>query len=306
MLQAVGHPVAVNPDAKLARHARAHGWPMVNFSQRTKSVIRRVRHRRRRRPPSPAPASPPAPATPAADDRQHRSRSGYRSHVRPTSGPEAARRGSGPGFEGELAGLGDEGAGGVPDLAVLLEHAALDEAGAEHAAQRTGRRARRARAPSARRSAPSRRHAGLNTAGAIASATNSRAISSIGVSRGEARTTRPSRPVPTASPSTEPDVSRAQPHGQPVASAHRGTVPASPSAIPMHSSYGGRSGGPPSRWRIPRSAGSRTCPSTWISSVPSCTSAAVHVANRRPSRTVVTITSHGPGRRRREVVGRDA
>ena len=39
--QAVGHPVAVNPDAKLARHARAHGWPMVNFSQRTKSVIRR-------------------------------------------------------------------------------------------------------------------------------------------------------------------------------------------------------------------------------------------------------------------------
>ncbi len=41
MLQAVGHPVAVNPDSKLARHARAHGWPMVNFSQRTKSVIRR-------------------------------------------------------------------------------------------------------------------------------------------------------------------------------------------------------------------------------------------------------------------------
>ena len=41
MLEAVGHPVAVNPDAKLARHARAHGWPMVNFSQRTKSVIRR-------------------------------------------------------------------------------------------------------------------------------------------------------------------------------------------------------------------------------------------------------------------------
>jgi phosphoserine phosphatase len=42
MLQAVGHPVAVNPDKKLARHARAHGWPMVNFSQRTKSVIRRT------------------------------------------------------------------------------------------------------------------------------------------------------------------------------------------------------------------------------------------------------------------------
>ncbi|MET0146221.1 MAG: HAD-IB family hydrolase [Ilumatobacteraceae bacterium] len=41
MLQAVGHPVAVNPDGKLARHAKAYGWPTVNFSQRTKSVIRR-------------------------------------------------------------------------------------------------------------------------------------------------------------------------------------------------------------------------------------------------------------------------
>ena len=41
MLQAVGHPVAVNPDSRLARHARAYGWPIVHFSQRTKSVIRR-------------------------------------------------------------------------------------------------------------------------------------------------------------------------------------------------------------------------------------------------------------------------
>jgi HAD superfamily hydrolase (TIGR01490 family) len=41
MLRAVGHPVAVNPDSKLARHARDHGWPIVHFSQRTKSVIRR-------------------------------------------------------------------------------------------------------------------------------------------------------------------------------------------------------------------------------------------------------------------------
>lgn len=41
MLYAVGHPVAVNPDARLARHARANGWPIVHFSQRTKSVIRR-------------------------------------------------------------------------------------------------------------------------------------------------------------------------------------------------------------------------------------------------------------------------
>jgi HAD superfamily hydrolase (TIGR01490 family) len=41
MLYAVGHPVAVNPDARLTRHARANGWPIVRFSQRTKSVIRR-------------------------------------------------------------------------------------------------------------------------------------------------------------------------------------------------------------------------------------------------------------------------
>ena len=42
MLEAVGHPVAVNPDGKLERHARRHGWPIVIFSQRTKSVIRRT------------------------------------------------------------------------------------------------------------------------------------------------------------------------------------------------------------------------------------------------------------------------
>jgi len=41
MLSAVGHPVAVNPDSKLERHARRHGWPVVIFSQRTKTVIRR-------------------------------------------------------------------------------------------------------------------------------------------------------------------------------------------------------------------------------------------------------------------------
>ncbi|MBA3605233.1 MAG: HAD-IB family hydrolase [Acidimicrobiia bacterium] len=41
MLEAVGHPVAVNPDGRLARHARAHGWPIVHFSQRTKAVVRR-------------------------------------------------------------------------------------------------------------------------------------------------------------------------------------------------------------------------------------------------------------------------
>lgn len=42
MLEAVGHPVAVNPDAKLERHARTHGWPVVIFSERTKTVIRRT------------------------------------------------------------------------------------------------------------------------------------------------------------------------------------------------------------------------------------------------------------------------
>jgi len=42
MLEAVGHPVAVNPDSKLERHARRNGWPIVTFSQRTKSVIRRT------------------------------------------------------------------------------------------------------------------------------------------------------------------------------------------------------------------------------------------------------------------------
>lgn len=42
MLSAVGHPVAVNPDGRLDRHARDHGWPVVVFSQRTKRVIRRT------------------------------------------------------------------------------------------------------------------------------------------------------------------------------------------------------------------------------------------------------------------------
>jgi HAD superfamily hydrolase (TIGR01490 family) len=41
MLGAVGHPVAVNPDSKLERHARQLAWPVVIFSQRTKTVIRR-------------------------------------------------------------------------------------------------------------------------------------------------------------------------------------------------------------------------------------------------------------------------
>ena len=41
MLEAVGHPVAVNPDPRLERVAAERGWPVVVFSQRTKAVVRR-------------------------------------------------------------------------------------------------------------------------------------------------------------------------------------------------------------------------------------------------------------------------
>lgn len=41
MLEAVGHPVAVNPDQRLERVAGSRGWPVVVFSQRTKAVVRR-------------------------------------------------------------------------------------------------------------------------------------------------------------------------------------------------------------------------------------------------------------------------
>lgn len=40
MMEAVGHPVAVNPDPKLERVAGRNGWPIVVFSKRTKAVIR--------------------------------------------------------------------------------------------------------------------------------------------------------------------------------------------------------------------------------------------------------------------------
>jgi len=42
MLEAVGHPVAVNPDGTLARMAHDHGWPIVIFSRRTRRVVRRT------------------------------------------------------------------------------------------------------------------------------------------------------------------------------------------------------------------------------------------------------------------------
>jgi HAD superfamily hydrolase (TIGR01490 family) len=40
MLAAVGHPVAVNPDGPLERHARGHGWPVVEFHETTRAVAR--------------------------------------------------------------------------------------------------------------------------------------------------------------------------------------------------------------------------------------------------------------------------
>jgi HAD superfamily hydrolase (TIGR01490 family) len=41
MLRAVGHPVAVNPDAELARLAALEGWPVLRYARRGR-LIRRV------------------------------------------------------------------------------------------------------------------------------------------------------------------------------------------------------------------------------------------------------------------------
>ncbi len=40
MMEMVGHPVAVNPDGPLENVANQRGWPIVEFSQRTKQVVR--------------------------------------------------------------------------------------------------------------------------------------------------------------------------------------------------------------------------------------------------------------------------
>lgn len=47
MLEAVGHPVAVNPDRVLARYAREHGYEVTRFVQpvRLRDRVRDVRHR---------------------------------------------------------------------------------------------------------------------------------------------------------------------------------------------------------------------------------------------------------------------
>jgi hypothetical protein len=42
MLEAVGHPCAVNPDKELRRHAAAQGWPVVQFT-RPVALRRRMR-----------------------------------------------------------------------------------------------------------------------------------------------------------------------------------------------------------------------------------------------------------------------
>lgn len=39
MMEAVGHPVAVNPDSELARVARERGWPIVIFARKTKQAV---------------------------------------------------------------------------------------------------------------------------------------------------------------------------------------------------------------------------------------------------------------------------
>jgi HAD superfamily hydrolase (TIGR01490 family) len=40
MLEAVGHPVAVNPDRTLEAVARSRGWPIVEFSRTTRRVVK--------------------------------------------------------------------------------------------------------------------------------------------------------------------------------------------------------------------------------------------------------------------------
>ena len=42
MLEAVGHPVAVNPDKRLNAIAIERGWPIVIFALKTKTMVRRT------------------------------------------------------------------------------------------------------------------------------------------------------------------------------------------------------------------------------------------------------------------------
>lgn len=44
ILSSVGHPVAINPDARLRRHARQVGWPVREFRGRRRTAARRSMH----------------------------------------------------------------------------------------------------------------------------------------------------------------------------------------------------------------------------------------------------------------------
>jgi len=44
ILSSVGHPVAINPDGRLRRHARAVGWPVREFRGRRRAAARRSIH----------------------------------------------------------------------------------------------------------------------------------------------------------------------------------------------------------------------------------------------------------------------
>lgn len=51
LLEMVGNPVVVNPDAALAQHAQQHGWPVMRLSPRSiREARRRVRREARRAP----------------------------------------------------------------------------------------------------------------------------------------------------------------------------------------------------------------------------------------------------------------
>ncbi len=43
LLTSVGHPVAINPDAKLRRHARDHNWPIYDFRSGRRAATRGLR-----------------------------------------------------------------------------------------------------------------------------------------------------------------------------------------------------------------------------------------------------------------------
>ena len=176
MLSAVGHPVAVNPDGKLERHARGNGWPVVVFSRAHQDG--HPAHRRRGgldRDRRPATFVAGARAR-HADGRAVRPRRWFRRRVRDERqlardwATSAPRR--------------------IPHLAVLLEQPVLDEPAPEPASQRAGRGHATHVDGQLERRRPRHRHLGrLKHTGANASATWSSPTASIGWSAGERRRT---------------------------------------------------------------------------------------------------------------------